>query len=115
MTPIQERSEDSLYLNIWRPNNNQNNLPILVYIHGGSLTSGTSAFEDYNGEEHTVSPNKAISFTFYNYLTGNLDIAFDSELSLRELNEIIADYKKYCEENEPITTQQFIKTYLDQF
>ena len=51
MTPVQERSEDSLYLNIWRPNNNQNNLPILVYIHGGSLTSGTSAFEDYNGEE----------------------------------------------------------------
>lgn len=46
----QERSEDSLYLNIWRPNNNETNLPILVYIHGGSLTNGSSALEDYNGE-----------------------------------------------------------------
>ena len=50
MKPDQERSEDSLYLNIWRPNNNDTNLPILVYIHGGSLTSGSGGFEDYNGE-----------------------------------------------------------------
>ena len=50
MHPNHERSEDSLYLNIWRPNNNKNNLPILVYIHGGSLTTGSSTFEDFNGE-----------------------------------------------------------------
>ena len=50
MQPSEPISEDSLYLNIWRPNNNKTNLPILVYIHGGSLTSGSSAFEDYNGE-----------------------------------------------------------------
>ena len=50
MHPIQERSENSLYLNIWRPNNNETNLPILMYIHGGSLTTGTSSYEDYNGE-----------------------------------------------------------------
>lgn len=51
MQPEQNMSEDSLYLNIWRPNNNKINLPILVFIHGGSLTIGTSAYEDYNGEE----------------------------------------------------------------
>lgn len=45
----QERSEDSLYLNLWKPVN-ANHAPILVYIHGGSLTSGTAAFDDYNGE-----------------------------------------------------------------
>lgn len=44
-------SEDSLYLNIWKPAGNKENLPILVYIHGGSLTSGSAAFDDYNGEE----------------------------------------------------------------
>ena len=27
------------------------NLPILFYVHGGSLTTGSSAYEDYNGEE----------------------------------------------------------------
>ena len=51
MEPEQNKSEDSLYLNIWRPNTDATNLPILVFIHGGSLTSGSSAYEDYNGEE----------------------------------------------------------------
>ena len=51
MEAEQNMSEDSLYLNIWKPNNDKTNLPILVFIHGGSLTTGSSAFEDYNGEE----------------------------------------------------------------
>lgn len=50
MHPYQDMSEDGLYLNIWKPNTTETNLPILVYIHGGSLTSGSGAFEDYNGE-----------------------------------------------------------------
>ncbi len=49
MYPLEEASEDSLYLNIWRPAG-KTNLPILVYIHGGSLTSGRSSQDDYNGE-----------------------------------------------------------------
>lgn len=48
--PNQYNSEDSLYLNIWRPSNFSGKLPILVYIHGGSLTSGSSNSDDYNGE-----------------------------------------------------------------
>ena len=50
MHPLQDMSEDSLYLNIWRPNTNETNLPILMFIHGGSLTGGSSAYVDYNGE-----------------------------------------------------------------
>ena len=50
MHPYQDRSEDGLYLNIWRPNTTATNLPILVYIHGGSLTNGSSADNDINGE-----------------------------------------------------------------
>ena len=30
-------SEDSLYLNIWKPAGKQENLPVVVYVHGGSL------------------------------------------------------------------------------
>ena len=52
MYPIQEMSEDCLYLNIWRPNTNETNLPILVYIHGGSLMTGSSAASDTNGETY---------------------------------------------------------------
>ena len=51
MHPVQNMSEDSLYLNIWKPAHASANLPILMFIHGGSLTSGSSAADDYNGEE----------------------------------------------------------------
>ena len=44
-------SEDSLYLNIWKPHTEETNLPIFVYIHGGSLTSGSSSYSDYRGIE----------------------------------------------------------------
>ncbi|MCR5505943.1 MAG: carboxylesterase family protein, partial [Bacilli bacterium] len=54
-------SEDSLYLNIWRPAKITNNLPILVYIHGGSLTSGSSYSRDINGE--TMARNGVIMVT----------------------------------------------------
>ena len=52
MQEVQEMSEDCLYLNIWKPNYNIPDLPILVYIHGGSLTNGSSANSDYNGETY---------------------------------------------------------------
>lgn len=50
MYPDQNMSEDSLYLNVWKPVGVHHDLPVLVYIHGGSLTTGSTAFEDYNGE-----------------------------------------------------------------
>lgn len=61
MDPVQDMAEDALYLNIWRPNTNDTNLPIVVYIHGGSLTGGSSAFTDYNGE--TFAKNGVIMIT----------------------------------------------------
>ena len=48
--PLEPMSEDCLYLNVYSPNNASGNLPVLVYIHGGSLMSGSSSFEEYNGE-----------------------------------------------------------------
>ena len=43
-------SEDSLYLNIWKPAGEQTGLPVLVYIHGGSLQTGQPWYQDYSGE-----------------------------------------------------------------
>ncbi len=43
-------SEDSLYLNIWRPADCVGKkLPVLVYIHGGSLKTGQPWYGDYAG------------------------------------------------------------------
>lgn len=47
---IEPMSEDSLYLNVWKPAGEVSALPVLVYIHGGSLTTGQSSYGDYNGE-----------------------------------------------------------------
>jgi len=43
-------SEDSLYLNIWRPSGGGEKLPVLVYVHGGSLQTGQPWYADYSGE-----------------------------------------------------------------
>ncbi len=43
-------SEDALYLNIWKPAGPQQDLPVLVYIHGGSLQTGQPWYADYSGE-----------------------------------------------------------------
>ena len=43
-------SEDALYLNIWKPAGEQEKLPVLVYVHGGSLQTGQPWYEDYSGE-----------------------------------------------------------------
>ena len=43
-------SEDSLYLNIWKPAKAGDKLPVLVYIHGGSLQTGQTWYADYSGE-----------------------------------------------------------------
>jgi para-nitrobenzyl esterase len=42
-------SEDCLYLNIWRPATAQGDLPVIVFIHGGSNVAGFTADSLYNG------------------------------------------------------------------
>lgn len=43
-------SEDSLYLNIWKPAGTVSKAPVVVYIHGGSLQTGQPWYRDYSGE-----------------------------------------------------------------
>ena len=49
---LEPMSEDCLYLNVWKPSGEQNNLPVIVYIHGGSLMTGQSSYWAYNGETY---------------------------------------------------------------
>ena len=42
-------SEDCLYLNIWRPADRRGNLPVIVFVHGGSNVSGYTADPVFDG------------------------------------------------------------------
>ena len=47
---VGKMSEDSLYLNVWKPSGDVKDLPVLFFIHGGSLTTGQTWSDTYNGE-----------------------------------------------------------------
>ena len=57
-------SEDCLYLNIWKPAGQQKDLPVVFYIHGGSLTTGQSWWDDYDGTEYAKKGIIFITFTY---------------------------------------------------
>ncbi len=44
-----EKSEDCLYLNIWRPAASGEKRPVYVFIHGGSFRGGAGSVPVYNG------------------------------------------------------------------
>ncbi|MGS2778802.1 carboxylesterase family protein [Robertmurraya sp. GLU-23] len=61
-------SEDSLNIDIYRPNTNKKNLPVLFFIHGGNNQTGTS--QEITGESF-VNDLEAI-FVSVNYRLGPL-------------------------------------------
>jgi para-nitrobenzyl esterase len=62
-------SEDCLYLNIWRNSDISANdkRPVIVYIHGGSYTTGSGSIDIYNGESMA---KKGAIFITINYRLG---------------------------------------------
>jgi para-nitrobenzyl esterase len=59
-------SEDSLYLNVWRPAGRERDLPVYVWIHGGANVSGAAdALDEYRGHALAVKAN--LVFVSVNY------------------------------------------------
>lgn len=59
------RSEDCLYLNIWTPaTSSEENLPVMVWIHGGGFTLGSGSSPDYIG---TPLAEKGVVLVTLNY------------------------------------------------
>ena len=82
-------SEDSLYLNIWKPADNSENLPVMVYIHGGSLQTGQPWYEDYSGEglarEGVIVVNMGYRLGVFGYYA-------NEELTAESLNDTTGNY-----------------------
>lgn len=57
-TPV--GNEDCLTLNIWRPANAQDNLPVLLFLHGGSAISGYTADPVYDGAALARAANAVV-------------------------------------------------------
>jgi para-nitrobenzyl esterase len=43
--------EDCLYLNVWRPQSNEGDLPVYFWIHGGGNSVGTASYDGYDGND----------------------------------------------------------------
>ena len=53
-------SEDCLYLNVWRPASRDENLPVIVFFHGGSNVSGYTADPVYDGAALAKAANAVV-------------------------------------------------------
>lgn len=70
--PNQAESEDCLTLNVWAPTEGTN-LPVMVWIHGGSFTSGSGSLAWYHGE-HLAA--RGVVVVTLNYRLGALGFAY---------------------------------------
>ncbi|WP_093195571.1 carboxylesterase family protein [Variovorax sp. YR750] len=58
-------SEDCLFVNIWRPATADKNLPVLLFIHGGSNISGYTADPLYDGAALAKAANAVVITASY--------------------------------------------------
>ncbi len=74
-------SEDGLYVNVWKPAGQVSGLPVIVYIHGGTLQTGQPWYGDYAGtglaKEGVVVVNLGYRLGVFGYLADE-DLAAES-------------------------------------
>jgi para-nitrobenzyl esterase len=73
-------SEDCLYLNVWRPATGEANLPVIVFIHGGSDVSGYTADPVYDGAALAKAANAVV-------VTANYRVGIFGWLNLPQLKD----------------------------
>ena len=90
MAPQEPLSEDCLYLNVWTPaKNTGDNLPVIVWIHGGGFTGGSGTVPLYNGEEMA---KKGVVFVTINYRLGVFGFLATPELSNESIDSVSGNY-----------------------
>ena len=82
-------SEDGLYVNVWKPAGDVSGLPVVVYIHGGTLQTGQPWYADYAGtglaKEGVVVVNLGYRLGVFGYLA-------DEGLAAESLNGTTGNY-----------------------
>ena len=88
-TPDLPMSEDCLYLNVYKPTNATANTPVLIYYHGGSLMSGTTAATDIYGVE---CAKQGVVFVTVAYRLGVFGYLALDELKAESPNNTTGNY-----------------------
>ena len=86
---VQPASEDALYLNIWKPQGDVSGLPVLVYVHGGSLQTGQPWYQDYSGNGLA---REGVVVVNMGYRLGIFGFFADEELAAESPNGTTGNY-----------------------
>jgi para-nitrobenzyl esterase len=88
--PPSGKSEDCLYLNIWTPAKSaKERLPVMVWIHGGGFSFGSTAEPVYSGEKLA---GKGVVLVSIAYRVGQLGFLAHPELSAENPNQVSGNY-----------------------
>ncbi|SYZ34631.1 carboxylesterase/lipase family protein [Propionibacterium australiense] len=88
MSPGWRPGDETLNLNIWTPGEAGDNLPVLVYIHGGAFLTGNGGLPAYDG--HHLAERGAVYVSIH-YRTGTEGFgAFEGAATNRGLRDQIA-------------------------
>ena len=87
--PARRISEDCLYLNVWTNAETDEDLPVMVWIHGGALTRGSGATATYDG---TNLAQKDVVLVTINYRLGVFGYFAHPELTQESANNAAGNY-----------------------
>ena len=86
----EEVSEDCLYLNVFTPGDDREKLlPVIFYVHGGSLTTGHSSYSEYRGENLAA---KGVVFVDFAYRLGVFGYYAADDLKAESPNGTTGNY-----------------------
>ncbi len=87
---VEEVSEDCLYLNVFAPERESDELlPVIFYIHGGSLTTGQPSYTEYRGENLA---GKGVVFVNFGYRLGVFGYYAADDLKAESPNKTTGNY-----------------------
>jgi para-nitrobenzyl esterase len=109
MMDIGETDEDCLYLNVWTPAESPDEeLPVMVWIHGGAFRSGAGSLAIYDG--HNLAEKGVIVVTI-NYRLGALGLMAHPLLSEESPNGVSGNYGLF----DQVAALEWVQENIDVF